>query len=737
MAHITIPIRGMHCASCAVVIEKELSKQKGVSRANVNYALQRASIAFDEASTDKNALEETIRKTGYEPVVEMADMPHEEHHKMTSSQQHQHETSLKELIATFILASPLFLGMFWMPNIGTLFGKPAFSVISFTCAWILVVWIGRRFHRGTWNELKHGRANMDTLVTVGTSAAILWSTYALITNGEVYVEVAGFIITFLSLGKYLEERQRMKAGEAISSLLNLHPKLAHQQHADGTIEDIDPKKLRPGDLCLVKPGERIPIDGAINEGKSTIDESMLTGEPIPTEKQKGDMVYAATINGTGSFVMSVTTEPGKTMLDAIVATVEHALTTKSPVERLVDRISSIFVPIVILTSVLSFIVWIILTKDLAESIRIAVSVLIVACPCAMGLATPAAIMIGTGVGAKQGILIKEGTALEAARNINIVIFDKTGTLTEGKPAITDLIENKDDSIKPFDLLEIAGSLESRSEHPLASAILRYISEMHAKQISITSIKDAEAIIGKGLKGNLNGSRVSLGTESFMQEQGIEIPVDINKEIDTLRREAKTIVFVSREKLLIGAIAIQDRIKQESKEAIRKLQEINITPGLITGDHLATANAVAEELGITSHIYANISPTKKADIVRQLQSEGNKVAFIGDGINDAPALATAHLGIAIGTGTDIAIATGQIVIMKGSPLKAAEAIQLSRATFRAIKQNLFWAFIYNSVGIPLAAFGLLNPVLASAAMAMSSVSVLGNSLRVKKSLDRSK
>lgn len=734
MAHLTIPIRGMHCASCALVIEKELTKQPGVSQANVNYALARASVAYDESTTDQTKLEQTIRETGYEPVIE-EQMDMSASTASTHPHEHQHETSFGELIAAFILSAPLILGMLWMPDIGTLFGRPAFTVISFIAAWILVAWIGRRFHKGTWNELKHGRANMDTLVTVGTSAALLWSTYAFIDGKEMYVEVAGFIIAFLSLGKYLEERQRMKAGEAISALLNLHAKLAHQLHADGTIEDVDPKKLRPGDLCIVKPGERIPIDGVISEGRSTVDESMLTGEPIPMERQKGDMVYGATINGTGSFTMSVMTEPGKTMLDAIVATVEHALTTKSPVERLVDRISSIFVPVVILIAVITFIIWLFLTKDLSESIRIAVAVLIVACPCAMGLATPAAIMVGTGVGAKQGILIKEGTALEAARSIDTVIFDKTGTLTEGKPTITDMLENKDTSIKPTELLEIAGSLESRSEHPLANAVLQYIKDHHTIEIPIEPIEHLEAIIGKGLKGILHGSHVSLGTETFMKEQGIEIPNEMMKDVDLLRREAKTIIFVSRETMMIGVIAVQDRIKQEAREAIRLLKEMNVTPGLITGDHLATANAVGKELDITSHIYADISPTKKADIIRQLKKEGKHVAFVGDGINDAPALATADLGIAIGTGTDIAIATGQIVIMKGSPLKAAEAIRLSRATFKAIKQNLFWAFIYNSIGIPLAALGLLNPVLASAAMAMSSVSVLGNSLRVKRALRR--
>jgi Cu+-exporting ATPase len=737
MAHVTIPIRGMHCASCAVVIEHALAKHPGVTQANVNYPLERASVAYNETLTNPDALATIIRETGYEP-----ESSSQEPLSSVASVSHHHtegkdrlKTSFPELIAAFILAVPLLIGMVLMPSWGTIAGRNTFQLISLGCAWILVCVIGRRFFRGAWNELKHRRANMDTLVSIGTSAALLWSTYAFITGGEQYIEVAGFIILFLSLGKYLEERQRLKAGESISALLNLHPKLAHQLHADGTIEDVDPQHLMPGDLCIVKPGERLPTDGVITEGRSTVDESMLTGEPIPIERQKGDLVHGATVNGTGTFTMSVTVEHGKTMLDVIVATVEHALSNKSPVERLVDRISSIFVPIVISVALVTLVTWFFVTRDPAEAIRIAIAVLIVACPCAMGLATPAALMVGTGAGAKRGILIKDGSALEIAHTIDTVIFDKTGTVTEGKPTITDLLENKDSSITPFDLLEISGSLESGSEHPLASAVLGYIHEMHPKEITLRPVQNLEAIPGKGLKGILDGSHASLGTEAFMHEQGIEIPPDLAKEAERLRREAKTLIFVARETLIIGVLAVQDRIKSEAREAVHVLKQLHMTPGLITGDHLATANAVARELDISEQIYADISPTKKADIIAQLKKEGKRVAFVGDGINDAPALATADLGIAIGTGTDIAIATGQIVLMKGSPLKAAEAIKLSRATFRAIKQNLFWAFVYNALGIPLAAMGFLNPVLASAAMAVSSVSVLGNSLRVKKSMNR--
>jgi len=427
--------------------------------------------------------------------------------------------------------------------------------------------------------------------------------------------------------------------------------------------------------------------------------------------------------------MSVTSEPGKTTLDAIVATVEHALSTKSKVEKLVDVISGIFVPTVIGIAIIAFICWFIVTRDLSYSIEIAVAVLIVACPCAMGLATPAAIMVGTGAGAKRGILIKDGSALESARRIDTILFDKTGTLTRGKPVVTDLVDSKDSSSQPFELLEVAASLESLSEHPLASAVLAAALDHGSHTIEIQKVDSFSAVTGKGLRGSIHGSKVFLGTDTYLRSEGVMIPADILKKAEEFRMQAKTVMFVGRDTLLLGLIAAQDEIKPEAIGAIKSLHDMRIETGLVTGDHLATANAVGRELGIEL-IFADTTPIRKADIVSTLKKEGKHVAFVGDGINDAPALATADLGIAIGTGTDIAIATGNIVLMKGSPEKVADAITLSRATFRAIQQNLFWAFIYNAIGIPLAALGYLNPILAGGMMAFSSVSVLGNSMRVK-------
>ena len=518
----------------------------------------------------------------------------------------------------------------------------------------------------------------------------------------------------------------MKAGAAIQSLLNLHAKLAHVMAEDGSAKDVEPSSLKIGDVCLVKAGERFPIDGVVVSGASSVNESMLTGEPMPVEKRTNDKVYAATINGTGAITMRVAVAPGSSMLDAIVSTVEHALSTKSPVEKVVDRVSMVFVPSVILLAVITFIVFAVMGK-MDAAITHAVAVLIVACPCAMGLATPAAIMVGAGAGAKRGILVKDGSALEAARNINTIIFDKTGTLTQGKPSVTNVVPSA--QADAHQLIRVAAVLESVSEHPLAHAILE---AAHAQKILIGSADHVETVPGKGVVGIVDGEKTMLGKPEFVMESlGLRLE-DLPLAVQQFRAEAKTVIAVGRGNVFLGVIAVQDQIKKDAKAAIERLRDMGIETALLTGDHQATAEAVAHQLGITK-IFADVSPSGKADVVKKMQEEKRVVAFVGDGINDAPALAQANLGIAIGTGTDVAIATGQIVLMGGSPMKAADAIDLSRKTFHAIRQNLFWAFIYNVIGIPLAAFGLLNPMIASLAMATSSVSVLTNSMRIARKL----
>lgn len=731
MEKITIPIRGMHCASCAVTTEKALQKTAGVVTANVNFATERATVEFDGSRVDRAKLAQAIKDNGYEPVMpeegESHGMHHGPHEARTESHlAHGGYVDLRGLVAAAVLAVPLVVSMFVMPDVGIILGRPAWLVLEFIYATILVVWLGRHFHHGTWNELRHGRANMDTLVTVGTGSALVWSAYALIAGKleQVYFETAGIIVLFLLFGKYLEARQRSQAGAAIQALLSLQAKLAHRVAADGTLEDIEPSRLKPGDVCLVKPGEAIPLDGEVVEGASSVDESMLTGESIPVEKTVGSEVFGATLNGRGSFRLRVTVEPGKSVLDAIVATVEHALSTKSPVEKLVDRISSIFVPAVIAVALAAFLGWWLSGALLGDAIRHAVAVLIVACPCAMGLATPAAIMVGAGAGAKRGILVKDGSALEAARRITTVVFDKTGTLTQGKPAVTDVVPAA--GTDAASLVRVAASLEAASEHPLAQAVM---AEAEARNIRSTDVADFIAVPGEGIKGMVDGQPSLLGKPEWVFES---VGATHASPVQELRSAAKTVIAVAHGGKLLGFIAAQDKPKPDAVEAVRQLTDLKLEVALLTGDHRTTAEAIARELGIPQ-VFAEVSPTGKADKIRALQAEGKKVAFVGDGLNDAPALAQSDLGLAMGTGTDVAMAAGQMVLMGGSPAKAPEAIRLARLTFSAIKQNLFWAFVYNVVGIPLAAFGVLNPMLAGLAMAFSSVSVLTNSLRIAKRL----
>ncbi|MFA6429426.1 MAG: cation-translocating P-type ATPase [Patescibacteria group bacterium] len=728
MKTIRFRVQGMHCATCAISTQKSLQKVAGVQEAAVNFASERAQVTFDETKTSLQAVKKAVHDTGYEAVME-----HEhpdEHggaHEATASHVHEGYATGKKVILAAILSIPLFVAMFVTPEWGRFLDRKIWCEILAVVTWFMVVYLGAGFHRGAWRSLKQGRTDMDTLVTVGTGAALLWSTYALLIDSpDMYFETAGIIIFFLLLGKWLEARQRQKAGEAIQKLLQLHAKTAHRVKPNGAIEDIAPEQLRIGDVCLVKSGEQIPMDGRVVDGSSSVDEAMLTGEPIPVEKHAGDNVFAATLNKTGSFHFEVTVEPGHSLLDGIVATVERALATKSRYEKMVDRIASVFVPIVFVVAAIAFVVTLfVLDLPLFVAIQRAVAVLIVACPCAMGLATPAAIMVGTGTGAKQGILVKDGSALEAARHIALVVFDKTGTLTEGKPSVTDVTpsESEDES----DLLALAAGLEATSEHPLASAVL---SAAEARKITPVVVTQYEAVPGQGIRGKVRGEEVRLGNEAFIRAQTKEISSWMLAHADQLRLQAKTVLFASRGTTMIGLLAAQDRIKSDAKGAIADLRKQGVDIVLLTGDHAQTAQAVAEQLGIT-RVLSGVSPTGKADEVKRLQTQGTRVAFVGDGMNDAPALAQADLGMAVGTGTDVAIAAGQIVLMSGSPQKAADALRLARMTFSTIGQNLFWAFVYNVVLIPVAAAGIINPVIAGMAMAFSSVSVLANSLRISR------
>ncbi len=727
MKTITIPIKGMHCASCALTNEQALQAIKGVNTATVNFALERAMVQYDENAVLPERLAKAIRDNGYEPVMSLEKTA--DSHETTHAAHDGYVNSVGLALAS-LLAAPLVFGMFIAPDLGLVFGYSVWNFINLLAAWLLVAIMGRKFHLGTINELKHWRANMDTLVTVGTGSAFLWSTYAFLANREkeMYFEVAGFIIVLLLYGKWLEARQRMKAGTAIQALMSLHAKLAHRLKSDGSSEDVDPKSLIPGDLCLIKPGESIPTDGEVVSGVTSVNESMLTGEPMPREKKSGDSVFGATINERGTITMRVTVESGKSTLDAIVATVEHALSNKSPVEKLVDKVSGIFVPAVIAASIITAAVWFFLGASGGQIVTSAVAVLIVACPCALGLATPAAIMVGAGTGAKNGVLVKDGSALEAARKVKIVVFDKTGTLTQGSPRVTETVPFQ---IEEKKLLSLAASLENASEHPLAKAVLQVCQE---REISFLPAEEVTAIPGQGIVGKIAGQKILLGKLEYLQEQGVSLPREMTNQADQFRQETKTIIAVAAEGKFQGLIAVWDPLRIGAEQAIQDLKKMGLETAMLTGDHQVTAERVASMLGIEK-VYANVSPFEKAEKIKALRQSGAKVAFVGDGLNDAPALAESDLGIAVGTGTEVAMATGQIVLMGGSPEKAVYAIKLARLTFRAIRQNLFWAFVYNVIGIPLAAFGLLNPMIAALAMAMSSVSVLTNSLRISKKLSR--
>ena len=564
---------------------------------------------------------------------------------------------------------------------------------------------------------------MDTLISMGTLSALFFSWWQFTQGGSLYFETAALITGLILLGRYFEATSKGKAGAAIAKLLELGAKTAHHLQPDGSIMEMDVSMLKVGDKVLVKPGEKVPLDGKVVDGSSEIDESMLTGESLPVSKHVGDNVFGATISINGALTVEITKEPGNTALARIVELVRSAQETKAPIEKLVDQISGIFVPVVILIAFVTFLMWLALGASIPEAFVPAVAVLVIACPCALGLATPTAILVGTGRGASQGILIKNGEALERARGITTIVFDKTGTLTEGKPVVTDMVavDGKTD-----ELLQLAASVEAKSEHPLAQAIVERARVMN---LVLSPIEGFKSLAGQGVQAVVNGAIIAIGK---VEERAVGADPSIGpaRDIEKFRHEGKTVVTVSLGGKYLGLIAIADAPKKGAKEAVARLLAEGLDVIMLTGDHTLTANAIAKQLGI-EHVIAEVMPEDKLDQVKKLQAEGKKVLFVGDGINDAPALTQADLGIAMGTGSDIAIESGHMVLVGGGPEKVVDALMLTRQTYAVIKQNLFWAFIYNVIGIPLAAFGLLNPIIASGAMAFSSVSVVMNSLRLRR------
>lgn len=712
-------VSGMSCAACSAAIERKLNKMPDVN-ANVNLITETATVTFDKNSASPDEIIKAIEKLGYKASIKSQTMD-----KETAKQKELSSLRLS-LIVSAVLTAPMiiamFLKLFGFENDFTMFLHNPY--VQFALATPVQFFIGIRFYRHAYLSLKAKSTNMDVLIALGTSAAYFLSLYNMLfasMHSNVYFESSATIITLILLGKYFEAKAKSRTSDAIKKLVSLGAKEATIKKGDQEIK-IPIEKVQIGDIIVVKPGEKIPVDGVIVSGNSTIDESMITGESIPTEKNPGDVVIGATVNTFGSITFRATKIGKDTMLSQIIRLVEQAQGTKAPIQKLADKVSAIFVPSVIGIAALTFIGWIIYSGNIEHSLINAISVLVIACPCALGLATPTAIMVGTGKGAQNGILIKGGEYLEIVHKINAIILDKTGTITKGEPAVTDIVPLAD--INEDELLHFAAVCEKKSEHPLGVSIYK----AGAEQNTIEDPIDFMSISGKGVKATIEKGTVLIGTRSLMDENNIEIK-EFEQNISALESQGKTAMYVSLNRKIIGLIALADTIKDTSQKAINDLKDMGIDLYMLTGDNAKTANAIAGKIGI-NNVFAEVLPQNKAEKVTQIKSEGKTVAMIGDGINDAPALAQADIGMAMGTGTDIAIEAGDIVLMRGDLRTIPAAIRLSKQTLRKIKQNLFWAFFYNILGIPLAALGQLNPIIAGAAMAFSSVCVVSNSLLLK-------
>lgn len=739
----TFSIKGMHCASCVNLLEYALKKVDGVSEANVNLATTKATITYDPQKVTDQHLASAVSNVGYEAMIN-------EELKSEDEEQKEKQKELKDLRFKVIVSLVLGALILWGSFPGLMNTAPMI-LQNFWLQMILATpvqfWAGWSFYRATVSALRHRTANMDTLVAIGTTVAYVYSAFVTMLSHIVesigiepfpYFDVATIIIGLILLGRYFEAKAKAGTSEAIKKLIGLQAKTARVIH-DGKEFDLPINEVEIGDIIRVRPGEKIPVDGIIVEGESSIDESMVTGESIPTDKTKDDVVIGATMNKTGSFTFKATKVGQETMLAQIIKLVQEAQGSKAPIQRLADLVSSYFVPIVIMLAIATFVVWYDFgpTPALTFALLNTVAVLIIACPCAMGLATPTAIMVGTGKGAEHGILIKDAASLETAHKIKTIIFDKTGTLTKGKPEVTDIVPI--DSISKDELLKLAGSIEKGSEHSLAEAIVK---DAETKQLALFKVEKFQAIPGHGVEGVVDGKRVVFGNRRLMDKEKIDIS-GAASEISKMENAGKTVMMIALRQAqgealkLAGLIAVADIIKDSAQEGLAALQKLGIEVAMITGDNQRTANAIAHSLGIT-RILAEVLPDQKEAEVKKIQAEGKTVAMVGDGINDAPALAAADVGIAMGSGTDVAIEAADITLINKDLRSVATAVVLSKKTMKTIKMNLVWAFGYNVILIPVAMgalypfFGiLLNPIFASVAMATSSVSVVSNSLLLKR------
>ena len=710
----TFAITGMTCANCSARVEKELKATEGVLEANVNLATEKATVQFDGNLTAENLIQR-VESIGYGAIL------FDEAHK----QKIQEEKAAylgkmkRDLILSAVLTAPLMIAMIAM-LLGSHAGWVHFlhlPLVQLILVTPVQFGVGQRFYRGAYHALKTKAPNMDVLVAMGTSAAFALSVYNGFFNphnSDLYFESSGMIITLILLGKYLEQKAKTKTSDAIKQLMSLQAKTAMIIVA-GEEKEVPIEEVQVGDILRVRPGEQIPVDGKILKGQTTIDESMLTGESLPVDKQVDDQVFGGTVNTTGSIQFSATQVGSMTVLSRIIRMVEDAQGEKAPIQQIADKISSIFVPTVLGLALLTLLATGLVTGDWQQAIVHSVSVLVIACPCALGLATPTAIMVGTGLGAKSGILIKGGGALEKIAHLTTIVLDKTGTITEGKPVVADF-----EAADPQALAYLT-SLEQHSEHPLAKAIYHYGKD----QVEILPVDNFESLTGQGVTGVINGQSYFVGSKRGLKERNISFPED---RVLALEEEGKTVMFLTDSTKMLAMISVTDQVKASSKAAIAALHQSGIKVKMLTGDNPQTAQYIGEQVGLqASDIVAEVLPEDKAQVVKELQSNGQSVGMVGDGINDAPALALADIGIAMGSGTDIAMETADITLMNSDLLSVEKSIHLSKLTLRKIKQNLFWAFLYNVIGIPFAALGFLNPIIAGGAMAFSSVSVLLNSL----------
>lgn len=711
MKDVNLEIGGMHCVMCAAAVERALNKLDGVENASVSYASESASVCFDESRISVKDMAKCVKKAGYQVLEDRA-----------TAQKKEFRSLLISFLVSLLISLPFFIMMpfmFFWPQ------APIMNVLhngwlQFSLATLVQFGIGWRFFVGAWASIRAKSANMDVLVSLGTLSAYFYSLYNLLTGSHVYYfEASAMVITLVLLGKLFESRAKAHANEAVDSLLRLQPKMATVLR-DGQELRIPTGELQLDDVVLVRPGEGVAVDGEILEGESAVDESMLTGESVPVHKIPGDPVYAGTVNREGAFRFAVRGMGQDTMLSSIVKMVRGAQESKPPIQKLVDKMAAVFVPTILAIAVLTFVITLFVmggdTNALNTAVSHGVAVLVIACPCALGLATPTALMVGAGMAAESGILIKDADAMQTAGKITKIVLDKTGTITKGTPEVTDLVVL---SGTQENACRLAAAVEQPSEHPVGQAVFRYASAICGE---IPSAEEFEAKPGKGVSARVEGHAVFVGTPEAL-------PDSISQKVEGLEKQGKTVMVVMEDENPIAIFAAADQVKEDSAEAIARMKKLGIQPIMLTGDNEATARAVADQVGIDM-LLARVMPWEKQEKVASLKEEGQTVAMVGDGANDAPALAAADVGIGLGTGTDVAAQASDLVVMSGSLSDVVKAVVLSGKIMRKIRQNLFWAFIYNTIGVPLAAFGLLSPVLAGTAMAFSSVSVVSNSLLLK-------